>query len=228
MSTKKPHSSVMVKPMPNRLSCGAARVTTPSARLTITSAITAGSAISRPESNTRAPHSTTDSRKFLSTCAGADRQGVKALRQGAEQHQVAVDREVGQHAEDHEHLAEHRGLRAALRIDQGCEAQSHGQRDRLAGEDQRLERQLHHHADRRRRSAAPARPLSIPAAEKIDRSAGTCTSGAIKNASASVRTILTQARYRRLADGGRGQHESADAQHRPPHAAHPHRARRRH
>src|SRR6202020_3591788 len=34
-STKKPLISVMVKPIPNKLSCGAARVTTPSARLTI-------------------------------------------------------------------------------------------------------------------------------------------------------------------------------------------------
>ncbi len=34
--------------------------------------------------------------------------------------------------------------------------------------------------------------LSIPAAEKIDRSAGTCARGAIKNASASVSTILTR------------------------------------
>ena len=53
-------ASVMVNPIPNRLSCGAARVTTPSARLTITSAMTAGSAISSPVSNTRAPHTASD------------------------------------------------------------------------------------------------------------------------------------------------------------------------
>src|ERR1700730_943669 len=63
MSTKNPQSRVMVNPIPNRLSCGAARVTTPSARLTITRAITAGSAISSPDSKTRAPHRTTDDRK---------------------------------------------------------------------------------------------------------------------------------------------------------------------
>src|SRR5882724_571201 len=69
MSTKNPQRRVMVNPMPNRLSCGAARETTPRARLTITRAITAGSAIRSPDSNTRAPHRTIDTRKFLSMCA---------------------------------------------------------------------------------------------------------------------------------------------------------------
>ena len=41
---------------------------------------------------------------------GADRQGLKALRQRAEQHQMAIDREVREDADDHEQLAEHRGL----------------------------------------------------------------------------------------------------------------------
>ena len=62
---------------------------------------------------------------------------------------------------------------------------------------------------------------NIPAAEKIDSAAGTCTSGAIKNASASDMTILMRARDDAFAHHGRRQHEPADTQYRPPHSAHP-------
>ena len=34
-----------------------------------------------------------------------------------------------------------------LRIDQGREPETHRQRDTLSGESERLERELHHHAD---------------------------------------------------------------------------------
>ena len=69
ISNTNPDISVMVNPMPKRLSCGAARVTTPNARFTMISATSAGSATSSPVSNIRAPHSPIDHNRFWSMMA---------------------------------------------------------------------------------------------------------------------------------------------------------------
>lgn len=57
-NTKKPMDSVRGNPIPNRLSCGAVLVRMPSAILVTSSAVTAGSARSRPVLNMVAPQST--------------------------------------------------------------------------------------------------------------------------------------------------------------------------
>ena len=97
----RPKTSEIGKPTANRLSDGAARLTTPNARLTISSAVMPGSATRERAREHRArPRATSVHRPSLSEPGRADRQGVETGDQHLDQREVAVEREEREH---HEH-----------------------------------------------------------------------------------------------------------------------------
>ena len=78
---------------------------------------------------------------------GADRQGLEAVDQHAEQQQVAIDRQKHQHRQQVEKACKHQGLPGALRVEKRCEAQTDLQADNFAGGFHRGKRHAHDKAD---------------------------------------------------------------------------------
>ncbi len=118
----RPQISVTGKPIAKRFSDGAARLTTPNARLTISSAVRPGSATtSAPREDRLAPLRDLPE-AVRAEAVDADRQGAEAFDELLDQRQVAVEREEHQRREDHVELAEHRRAGAALRVDVEGEA----------------------------------------------------------------------------------------------------------
>jgi hypothetical protein len=105
------------KPIAIRLSCGAARLRTASARLVIIKATTTGSARSSPEEKTIAPSACQFPPAFgVQSGCRADGHRGEAVRQGGNHHQVAVDGHEHQQRQQPQELRNHRGLPGRLRV----------------------------------------------------------------------------------------------------------------
>jgi hypothetical protein len=147
--------------------------------------------------------------------AAADGQGLETHRERTDERQMAVDGQIGERAQDHEELPEHRRLCAVLRIDQRRETEAHGHRDALTGKGEGLERELHHHADgdpdqhllhrRERAGAREDREARRHGGERRHDEREPDRQG-----------YLDRARDRAFARNRRRQHEPSDAQDRPP------------
>jgi len=165
ISNMNPDISVMVNPI-RKVELRRGAVTTPNARFTMISATRAGSATSSRFEYPRAPQPHRPQQVLVDDGA-PDGQALEAVRQRADQHQVAVDGEIGERAENHEQCrarAYRRRAGGRSRLRTRVPSTSRW----LTGEGERLERELHDHPD----GDADQDLLhgrKRPAPEKIDR-----------------------------------------------------------
>ena len=164
-----PPISVTGKPMANRFSDGAARLTTPKARFTMSSAVSPGSATISAPRNSWVPHKRDLPDARRTQPGGADRQGAETVHHGLDDGDMPVQGQEGQRGDQRVELPEHRRAGAPQRIDVEGKRQAHGVGQQLPAHRQRIEDDLQHEADgnaddellrgdhdaRRRRMATP-------------------------------------------------------------------------